>query len=153
MKYGLTFTLAVCLIATLACPSASTPYGKAGEVALTVTDVLHTGATTVDTLRVNGTITVDEEKEALHDMDALNSLDIAFGACIQAAHLNKASKASVYISCAVDFETAVKSSALLTSFHVTSRTAETTVMSIATAVVSALDDGIKVIEALPPPKP
>ena len=109
------------------CNTPNTPYGKAVKVGLDITDALHTGADTADKLRLNGTITVDEEKTVLQYMQAANNLTVdVYGPCVQAAHL-AGDHASAFLACATSLNQSVSNPSLLAQLHVSNPKSQQTV--------------------------
>lgn len=141
-KVSLLVCLCIVIAFETACPN--TPYGKAGEAGLNVTQALHTGADIVDQLQVVGAITVTEEKETLHAMDALNTLDMAYGACIQAAHV-AGSKAGAFVACAEIFQAGTKDSVLMKELRVSDPHSQAVIRSIGQTVVDLLANVISTL--------
>jgi hypothetical protein len=131
---------------TTGCP-ANDPYGVGAKAALDITDTIHTGATAVDQLRVDGTITKDEEKSALGYMNALNDADAAFGSCVKAAH-TAGGKAAAVISCGSSFATAIQNPALLAEVHITNPKSQATVIGIGMAVQTLLTTALTQLQSL-----
>lgn len=143
-----TLKLSALLILTLvlaACPK--TPYGKAVKAGLDVTDTIHTGADSLDKLRLNGTISVEDERAAQNYLDAINKLDVdVYGPCVQAAHL-AGDKSQGFVACAQSMVKSVGDPNLLASFHVTNPQSQQTVALTGQAVVNLVQAVINAIGA------
>lgn len=119
-----------------ACPS--TPYGKAVKTGLDITDTLHTGADTVDKLRLSGTLTVDEERSALTYMKTLNHLDTdVYGPCVQAAHLAGGTTTG-FIACAQSFAASVNDPQVLNELHISNPQSQQKIQGIGQAISNLL---------------
>lgn len=131
--------LPLCLILA-ACPN--TPYGKAVKLGLDVTDTIHTGADTVDKLRLNGTLTVAEERAALTYLNTLNDLDVnVYGDCVKAAHAASGT-AQAYSACATSLANSVSDPKLLAELHITNPQSQQKVASIGQAVSNLIQTAI-----------
>lgn len=136
----LTLCLALVVLFETACPG-NTPFGKAANVGLKVTDILHVGADTVDRLRLNGSISVEEEKVALNEMSVINDMDTSYGKCVSEAHLAQSS-AGAFVSCAETFLQEVKTGSLLTDLHIKNEKSQQTIVAIGQTVVTLLTDTV-----------
>ncbi len=125
----------------------STPYGKAIQLALDVTDTLHTGADTVDQLQKSGAMTVNDERIALNVMLALNTADTTYGACVERAHIANG-KAAQFLVCANTFSTAINNPAILTQIRIINPNTQAKVMAIDTAASTLVNSAILAIESL-----
>lgn len=131
-----TLLLVVATLLLTACPS--TPYGKAVKTGLDITDTLHTGADTVDKLRLSGSLTVDEERSALTYMNTLNYLDTdVYGPCIQAAHLAGGTSTEL-VACAQSFAASVSDPTVLAELHISNPQSQQKVQGIGQAVSNLL---------------
>lgn len=136
--------------ATATVPTPDTAYGKALKVGLDITDSIHTGANTVDALRLNGTITKEDEKSTLRYFDALNRLDVdVYQPCVANAHL-AGDVPDSFSSCGHSFLTQINDPMFLASFHIVNQHAQDQAKQIGSALVSALDLAISAIEQLKP---
>lgn len=145
-RVGMVSVLALAALIMVACPS--TPYGKAAKLGLDVTDAIHTGADTLDKLRLNGTVTKDQEKEALQYLNALNKFDTdVYGPCVQKAHLDGGDATVALTDCARGFLNNVNDPLLLASFHITNADTLKTIQSTASAIVNLLNVGITGIQS------
>lgn len=130
------------------CNTSNTPYGKAVKVGLDVTDAAHTGADTVDKLRLNGTVTVEEERMVLHYLDTVNNLDISvYGPCVQAAHLS-GDTASGYLACGNSLVTSLSDPSLLAQLHVSNPKSQQAVQQIGQAITNLAQTGVAAFQAL-----
>lgn len=142
--------LAVALVATTAAfqCNTSTPYGKAVKVGLDITDTVHTGADTVDKLRLNGTLTVEEERTVLGYFATVNRLDVeVYGPCIQAAHL-AGDKPQGFLGCAQSLANSLQDPSLLASVHVSNPDSQRKVQQISQAVVNLAQTGVTLFTTL-----
>lgn len=150
-RLGLKKYLAVLLLATAtlmlsACPN--TPYGKAGKIGLDITDTVKTGADTVDKLRLNGTLTVDEEKMVLHYFDTVNNLTVdVYGPCVKAAHL-AGDKASGFLGCVNSLSTSISNPALLQQIRISNPDSQAKVTAIANSIAILAQTGVTLFTTL-----
>lgn len=135
------------LAMTLAIGCPASAYGCAMQLALDVTDTLHTGADTVDQLRAGGTLSVTDERIALNVMLALNAADGAYGQCVEQAHLANG-KAAQVLACATAFGTAANDPQLLAQIRIINPASQAKVMAIDTTVVTLINVAITGIQNL-----
>lgn len=136
-RIGALLTIAFLGFCMLGCPQQDTPYGASGKAALDITDTLHTGADTVDALRIGGTITVEEERTALNAMSALNKLDIDYGSCITKVHA-AGDVTSAYMDCANTFLSTVSTSDFLAQVRVSNPKSQQSILNTLSAVQNLL---------------
>lgn len=126
----------------------STPYGKAGKVGLDITDAVHTGADTADKLRLNHTITADEERAVLGYLNTVNDLDVnVYGKCITAAHLS-GDTAGAYLACGNSLVGSLSDPALLAELHVSDPKSQQSVQQIGNAILNLAQTGVAAFQAL-----
>lgn len=142
----------VLLLFTVACPSSDTAYGKANQVGLSITDVLHTGADTADRLRVAGTISKDEEKSALQYMQALNDLDTVYRNCVESMHAAAATPTG-YVDCANAFMSGANDGNLLSDLKISNEESKKEFLLIGNTAVALLRVAINELTSPPPAKP
>lgn len=151
--YSLTVALLIAVVMTVGCQNRSTtgtmatPYGTASRAALTITDTINAGAAAVNQLQVGGSLTPAEAREALTDMQAINALDSAFGACVEAAHTT-ASQPVGYSNCTQRFLTTLQTTPLF-KLSVKDSSALTDIKAIGSAVMSVLNLTLAQIETPP----
>lgn len=112
-------------------------YGASEKAALNIGNGIAAGMKSVDALRVNGQISVQEETNVLGFLKFLNDGNGAFAACAQAAH-NAGSKAGAYTACASTFQATLSNPQELALIHVNNPTAQQDVQLI----VAGLNTGI-----------
>lgn len=139
------------LLATLlltACPSSDTSYGKAIKVGIDVTDGAHTAADTVDKLRLNGTVTKEEEVAVLHILDSINTVDTTvYGPCVQSAHLAGDSKDG-FVACANSLARSLSDPGLLNSVRISNAASQEKVKQLVQAVINVAEAGVTAIGAV-----
>jgi len=104
MKRKLGAVLLLC--SALLCGGCKDPYGSCEKAALDIGNGIAAGMKTVDQLRVQGLISVQEETNVLGYLEFANKGNGAFGACVQSAHTS-GSKAGAYTACAQTFSAAL----------------------------------------------
>lgn len=128
--------------------STNTPYGKAVKVGLDITDSLHTGADTVDKLRLNGTLTVDEERTFLNWDNAANDFVTGpYAQCVQQAHL-AGDQTQGFVACAQTLGTTLSNTTALSTLHITNPTSQQKVSEITQAVVNLAQTAVTAIQAV-----
>lgn len=113
------------------------PYGACEKAAADIGTGIATGMKTVDSLRVAGTISTQEETNVLGYLKFANDANGAFGACAQAAH-NAGSKAGSFTACAQVFSQTLNNPAELALIHVSNSQAEATITPIANGVTAGV---------------
>lgn len=143
---GLVLALMLPLFA-FQCNTTTDSYGVALKVALDITDTAKTGADTVDALRKNGTITKDEEKEALEYLQQLNDIDVkVYVPCVQAAHAAGNAKDG-FLACAHSLADSVSDPKLLAEVKITRPDSQQKVAQIGQAIVNLAQAAISAIQA------
>ena len=132
------------LYSALLCGGCKDPYGSCEKAALDIGNGIAAGMKTVDQLRVQGLISVQEETNVLGYLEFANKGNGAFGACVQSAH-TAGSKAGAYTACAQTFSTALANPQSLALIHVNNPQAQQDVQVIVNAVntgITALLSGL-----------
>lgn len=130
------------------CNTPNTPYGKAIKVGLDITDNLHTGADTVDKLRLNGTLTVDEERTYLTWSNTANDFVTGpYAQCVQSAHL-AGDQTQAFVSCAQTLGSTLSNSSTLAAIHITNQASQQKVSQITQAVVNLAQTAVTAIQAV-----
>lgn len=126
----------------------SSPYGKAVKVGLDIIDNLHTGADTVDKLRLNGTLTVDEERTFLNwDNTANDFVTGPYAQCVQQAHL-AGDQTQGFVACAQTLGSTLSNSAALSAIHINNPKSQQKVSEITQAVVNLAQTAVTAIQAV-----
>ena len=115
-------------------------YGACEKAAADIGTGIAAGMKTVDSLRVAGTISTQEETNVLGYLKFANDANGAFGACAQAAH-NAGSKAGSFTACAQIFSLTLNSPQELALIHVSNPTAQANIETI----VAAVNTGVQAI--------
>lgn len=115
----------------------SDPYGACEKAALDIGNGVGSGMKTVDQLRVQGLITVQEETSALGYMKFVNDANGAFSVCAQQAH-NAGGKAGAYTACAQTFTAALATPSELALIKVSNPTAQQDIQVIANGFTTGL---------------
>ena len=147
--------IGVCLIAvmcavTCACPKDS-PAGVSGRAVLAITDIIHTGADTVHQLEVNGTLTKTQQDTALHVMNAVNDLDIAYGSCVQRVYKGDNTPAS-YAACVSSFQAQLQDATFQQEIRVLDPASQQSMTNIVGSVGNLLSTTLTQLQSAKAPK-
>ena len=132
------FGTAVLAIALLLVPfttACTDPYGIAAKLAQDVAVSVNQADVTVDSLRVQGTLTADEERSILGYLNSLNTLDGQYIGCVQAAHANTGTVGG-FTACAQTLSTGIGNPTTLAALHVSNATSQAKVTAVAQAIVT-----------------
>lgn len=113
------------------------PYGACEKAAADIGTGIAAGMKTVDSLRVSGVITTQEETNVLGYLKFANDANGSFGTCAQAAH-NAGSKAGSFTACAQVFSTTLNNPTELALIHVGSPQAQAEITTIANGVTAGV---------------
>lgn len=113
------------------------PYGACEKAAADIGTGIAGGMKTVDSLRVSGAISPQEESQVLGYLKFANDANGAFGVCAQQAH-TAGSKAGAYTACAKSFQDVLANQQELALIKVTNPQAQQEV----TTIVNAVNTGI-----------
>jgi len=119
-------------------------YGACEKAALNIGNGIAAGMKSVDALRVNGTITVQEETNVLGWLKFANDGNGAFASCAQSAH-TAGNAAGAYTACAQTFQATLTNPTELALIHVSNPNAQADIQAIVTGVstgISALLTGL-----------
>lgn len=119
-------------------------YGACEKAALNIGNGIAAGMKSVDALRANGNITVQEETNVLGWLKFANDGNGAFASCAQSVH-NAGSKAGAYTSCAQVFQLTLANPQELSLIHVSNPQAQQNVQLIVAGVntgITALLTGL-----------
>jgi hypothetical protein len=111
------------------------PYGIAAKLAQDVAVSVNQADVTVDTLRVQGTISANEEREILGYLNSINTLDGQYIGCVQAAHANTGTVGG-FTACAQTLAKGLGNPATLAAIHVTNPASQQKITAIVQAVVT-----------------
>jgi hypothetical protein len=136
------FVLVVAL--TLALAGCSDPYGASEKAAADIAASIGAGMKTVDSLRVAGVISVQEESSILGYLKFANDTDAAFGNCAQQAH-NLGSKAGAFTACAQLFLTSLNNPTEMALIKVNNPQAQQEVQNIVQGVIAGVNSVIAVL--------
>lgn len=145
MRFKLCF-IAIAVLILAACPS-NTPYGKAITVGLDITDNLRTGAQTVDQLRLNGTVTVEEERTYLNWSNTANDFVTGpYAQCVRTAHL-AGDQTAAFVSCAQTLGSTLSNTATLSAIHISNPDSQKKVTQLTQAVVNLANAAVTAIQS------
>jgi hypothetical protein len=111
----------------------SDPYGACEKAAADIGTSIGAGMKTVDSLRVSGLITPQEETQVLGYLKFANDANGAFGVCAQQAHI-AGSKSGAYTACAAAFQTTLANPTELALIRVGNSQAQQNVQTIVNGV-------------------
>jgi hypothetical protein len=111
------------------------PYGTAAKLAQDVAVAVNQADTTVDTFRMQGTITDSEERSILGYLNSLNTLDGVYIGCVQAAHANTGTVGD-FTACAQTLVQAMGQPSTLAALHVSTLAGQSKVTAIAQGIVT-----------------
>ena len=126
----------ICLV-SFGVVSCRDPYGACEKAAADIGTGIAAGMKTVDSLRVSGVITTQEETNVLGYLKFANDANGSFGTCAQAAH-NAGSKAGSFTACAQVFSTTLNNPTELALIHVGSPQAQAEITTIANGVTAGV---------------
>jgi len=132
MKFRLLLLVPILLL--VAC---NDPYGACEKGALDIGNGIAAGMTTVDQLRTQGLISVQEETSILGYMKFANDANGAFATCAQQAH-TAGSKAGAYTACAQTFSTTLANPSELVLIKVSNPTAQQNVQVIINGITTGI---------------
>lgn len=112
-------------------------YGACEKAAADIGTGIAAGMKTVDSLRVSGVISIQEESNVLGYMKFANDANGAFGTCAQAAH-NAGGKAGSFTACAQVFATTLNNPTELALIHVGNPQAQAEITTIANGVTAGV---------------
>ena len=127
--------LAITLALSMAGYACNDPYGVAAKLAQDVAVSVNQADVTVDQLRVQGTITADEERSILGYLNSINTLDGVYIGCVQQAHANTGTVGG-FTACAQSLASGVGNPATLTAIHVSNPASQQKVTAIVQAVIT-----------------
>lgn len=130
MKY----LFALLLPFTLAVVGCNDPYGTAAKLAQDVAVSVDQASKSVDQLRLQGTVSVSEEKNILSYLNSLNTLDGQYVSCIQVSH--GSSIPGGLTKCAQTFETGMGNPNVLVALHVENPDSQAEVLAAANGIVT-----------------
>lgn len=135
----------VCLLpAVLLLISCRDPYGSSAKAGADIANGIAQAFSTIDQLRVQGTITPAEELNVANYLKFANDGDKAYLSCVSTAHVN-GNKAGTYTACATSFNTALNNPTELALIKVSNTSASQTIGVIVnglTAGVNAIVTGL-----------
>jgi hypothetical protein len=112
-------------------------YGACEKAALDIGNGIATGMKSVDSLRVAGQISAQEETSILGYLKFANDANGAFGACAQQAH-NAGNKAGAYTACAQTFQQTLTSPQELALIRVNNPVAQQNIQIIVNGVSTGI---------------
>jgi hypothetical protein len=130
MKWKST-VLALALLLATGCKD---PYGVAAKLAQDVAISVNQADVTIDALRVQGTITADEERQILGYLSTLNTLDGQYIACVQVAH--NSTIAGGFTKCAQVLAADMGDPSTLAALHVSNQASQAKVAAVANGIVT-----------------
>lgn len=116
------------------------PYGACEKAALDIGNGIAAGMKSIDALRQNGQISVQEESNVLGYLEFANKANGAFGSCAQAAH-TAGSKAGSYTACAQVFSQQLANPQQLALIHVNNPQSQQNVQ----VIINAVNTGVTAI--------
>lgn len=116
------------------------PYGACVKASADIGTGIAEGMKTVDSLRVQGLISAQEESNILGYLEFANTADKAFLTCAQAAHTS-GSKAGSFTACATAFTTQLNNPSELALIRVSNAQAEQDV----TVIVNGVTTGVAAV--------
>lgn len=123
--------LVIPLLLLIAC---NDPYGVAAKLAQDVAVSVNQADTTIDALRVQGTVSADEERNILGYLNTLNTLDGQYIACVQVAHGQ--STAGGFTRCAQTLATGIGDPNTLAALHVSNASSQEKVRAVAQGIAT-----------------
>ena len=130
--------LPLLLLATLALAGCKDPYGASAKAGADVASSLVNGQKTVDSLRVSGLISVQEDVQVQGILKFFLDADGAYLTCVSTAHKN-GDVLGTYTACAQTFNTSLNTPAELALIHVSNPSAETQITTIISGVTSGVN--------------
>jgi hypothetical protein len=121
------------VILTLSLTGCQDPYGACEKASLDIANGIAAGMKSVDSLRVAGAISTQEETNILGYLKFANDGNGAFAACAKSAH-TAGSKAGAYTACAQQFQQALNNPQELSLIRVTNPQSQQSVQLIITSV-------------------
>ncbi len=118
----------------------SGPYGVAAKVAQDVAVSVNQAAITVDQLRMQGAISVDEEKKILGYDASINTLDGQYVGCVQAAH--NQTVAGGFTKCAQTLLAGMGDPTTLAALHVSNPQSQAKVIAIVSGIEAIVNTAI-----------
>lgn len=125
--------IALALALTL-CIGCKDPYGVAAKLAQDVAVSVNQSNIVIDDLRVQGTISADEERNILGYLSSLNTFDGQYISCVQVAHGQ--SLAGGFTKCAESLSSSIGDPATLTALHVSNPASQQKVTLVAQGIVT-----------------
>lgn len=135
-RYLALVPLAVFLIA--APGGCKDPYGAAVKAGADIAEGISKGMTTIDSLRVDGLISPQEESNVLGYLKFVNDGDGAFLTCVDTVH-KASSKVGAYTACAQTFASTLNNPQELGLIHVSNANASITIKSIVDGVATGIN--------------
>jgi hypothetical protein len=115
----------------------SDPYGACEKAAADIGSGIGAGMKTVDGLRVQGLISVQEETNVLGYLKFANDANGTFASCAQTAHTS-GSKAGAFTSCAAAFSGTLNNPSELALLHVGNSQASQDIQTIVNGMVTGI---------------
>jgi hypothetical protein len=128
---------AVLLVGVLLLIGCKDPYGACVKASADIGTGIAQGMKTVDSLRVQGLISAQEESTVLDYFEFANGADKAFLTCAQTAHTS-GSKAGSFTTCANTFNSSLNNPQELSLLHVSNPQASQNVNLIVNGVTTAV---------------
>lgn len=141
MKRSLSILVFVLVVSIFGATGCNDPYGIAAKLAQDVAVSVNQAGVTIDSFRVEGTISDTEERSILGYLNSLNTLDGAYIGCVQAAHANKGTVGG-FTSCAQTLATAMGNPAMLAALHVSNPASQAKVTAVAQGIVTLVETTI-----------
>jgi hypothetical protein len=124
------------LVLLLVLTGCKDPYGSSAKAGGDIALGIAAAFSTVDQLRVQGTITPAEELNVVGYLKFANDSDKAFLTCVSVAHDN-GNKAGTYTACAQTFNTSINNPAELALIKVNNASASSTVNLVVNGLTAA----------------
>jgi len=130
--------LAVLAVLVIALAGCKDPYGASEKAAADIGASIGAGMKTVDSLRVAGVITPQEETSVLGYLKFANDANGAFGNCASQAHA-AGNKAGAFTACAQTFLTTLNTPSELALIRVGNPQAQQEIQTIVTGVITGVN--------------
>ena len=125
----------------------STPYGVASKVSYDIAAVTGQASATLDSFRLNGSITAAEDKAGQQWLLAVNTANSSYLSCVVAAH-GASGTAAGFIACAQSFATDAQSAQTLQGIRIVNQSAQQTVSGWAQLISQDITSATTTLNAL-----